>query len=355
MPLYLPFIKEVFIQASLPLDLIFLPLIESAFSPKAYSRAGASGVWQFMPSTARFYHLKIDFWVDERCDPFKSSEKAAALLKDLYKFYGNWELSLAAYNAGMGSVNQAIATGKTNDYWKLSSMYLLKRETREYVPRFLAAVHIAKNPISYGFTIDYSQRIPEFEIVNVRKPVDLTILGKKIDVRVNELMALNPELKRIITPIGRDYSLRVPKNKYAAAISAYHALPKDELTGVEWYTVRTGDTISEIAQKYNVNGALIKQINNITNPRRVFAGKKILIPVNLQSNSLEHMENYKPKKGYLTQEIMYTIQRGDTIWDIANRYRTDIKTVLAINGLTFESIIMPGDEIKLWLDIALQP
>jgi len=351
---YLPIIERIFAQKKLPRDLIYLPLIESAFSVRAYSKAGASGLWQFMPGTARFYHLKIDFWVDERRDPFKSTEKAAKHLRDLHNYYKNWELTLAAYNAGMGAVNFAIKNGNTSDYWKLCAMKFLKRETREYVPRFLAAAHIAKDPAKYGFSVNNSAHFPEFEILITEKPVDLTILGKRTEIKLKELRFLNPELKLLLTPFGSKYSLRIPKNKYTEAVVVYNEFPKDELTGLRWYTVSTGETLGEIAQKYRTRVSLLKQINNIKNYKRVYAGKKILIPVYSKNAEIEDVVIYIPKKGFYTQEIQYLVQKGDTVWDIAQRFRTDIETIFAVNGLSFESIIMPGDEIILWINIALQ-
>lgn len=351
---YVPFIKEVLEKEKLPPDLVWLPLIESGFSVKAYSRAGACGLWQFMPRTAGYYNLNIDFWVDERRDPFKSTEKAAELLKSLYNYYNNWELALAAYNAGMGSVNYAIKKGKSRDYWRLRSMGLLKKETEEYVPRFFAAAYIAKNHEKYGFHYNTGIHFPEFEVLLIKEPVDLTVLARRSGIKLSMLQFLNPELRRFITPFGNSYKLRVPREKFADAIIVYKELPKEELAGVKWHMVRAGETLSEIAEKYQTKVSLIKRINNITNSKRVFAGRKILVPVNTKSNEFEEETVYIPKKGFSAQEIRYTVKNGDTIWDIAMTYRTDVEMILAVNDLSFESIIMPGDEIKLWLDTALQ-
>ncbi len=352
---YVPFIKEVFKKEKLPQDLVWLPLIESGFSVKAYSRAGACGLWQFMSRTAGYYHLNIDFWADERRDPFKSTEKAAKLLKNLYNYYDNWELALAAYNAGMGTVNHAIKKGDSRDFWKLRSMGLLKKETEEYVPRFFAAAYIAENHEKYGFTYNTGIHFPEFEILLIKEPVDLTVLARRSGIKLSMLQFLNPELRRFITPFGKSYKLRVPREKFADAVIVYKELPKEELAGVKWHRVRSGETLSEIAEKYQTKVSLIKRINNITNSKRVFAGRKILVPVSTKSKEFEEETAYiPPKKGFSTQEINYMVRNGDTIWDIARRYRTDVEMILAVNGLSFESIIMPGDEIKLWLDTALQ-
>jgi membrane-bound lytic murein transglycosylase D len=351
---YLPFIKEVFNKERLPEDLIWLPLIESAFSTNAYSRAGACGLWQFMPGTARFYDLKIDFWVDERRDPFKSTEKAAKLLKSLYNYYGNWELALAAYNAGMGSVNLAIKRGRSRDFWELRTKGLLKRETREYIPRFYAAAYIAKNLNRYGFEIHTDAGFLEFETLLIEKPIDLTIFASKTGIKLGSLKKLNPELQRYVTPFGENYYLRVPREKLARALVVYKDLPKEELTGVRWHRVRSGETLSEISERYDTKVTLLKRINNIRNSKKVYAGTKILVPVHSESPDIENDPIYLPKRGFNTQEITYEVKNGDTLWGIAKKYDTEVDLILAVNGLTFESVIMPGDAIKLWIDTALQ-
>ena len=146
----------------------------------------------------------------------------------------------------------------------------------------------------------------------------------------------------------------MPEKKLARALVVYNELPKEDLTGVRWHRVKTGETLSEIAEKYNTKVTLLKRINNITNSKRVYAGAKILVPVN--SEGLDDADEwvYEPRKGFNTQEILYEVRKGDTIWDIAKRYETEVEMILAVNGLTFDSVIMPGDAVKLWVDTALQ-
>jgi membrane-bound lytic murein transglycosylase D len=349
-PYYLPIVREALEKRELPGQLAWLPLIESAYSVRAFSRTGACGIWQFMPSTAKWYNLKIDFWVDERRDPIKSSSSAAQHLKELYHYYKNWELALAAYNAGMGSVNRAIKYGGTKNFWTLCSKGLLKRETRYYVPRFYAVSEIADHPQKYGFKLDENVGFPDFDLLRTDHPVDLAQLAERAGMKKETIVFLNPELRRLLTPIGRKYELRVPRELYAKVLTVYHELPVGELDGVDMYRVKSGETLGEIAEKFETSVSLIKLLNNIYNPRRLFAGRVILVPVG-EDGQIED-EAFFPKWGFNTQEISYRIQRGDTLWEIASRYGTDVETILAINGLSFESTIRPGDEIALWIETA---
>ena len=354
-PAYLSIAENAFDRRGLPEELIYRPIIESGFSVKAYSRAGAAGIWQFMPSTGRIYGLRIDYWVDERRDPFKSTEKAAAHLSDLYDWYDDWDLALAAYNAGRNGVDKAIKKGKTKDYWKLCSLGLLKRETREYVPRFYAACHIAKNFETYGFTFAREGGFPEYEVLAAEKTVDLTLLGEKAGISLGSLQFLNPELKKVITPYGEKYKLRVPKASYARALAAYHELPKEVFKNVRRHQVRSGETLGEIADRYGTDLYLLKKINSIAADRRLRAGDRILVPIPEHGPASEEEMLFDAKKDFKTQEIGYTVKRGDTVWSIARKYNTDVERILTANGLSFDSVIKPGDEITLWLDISLMP
>jgi len=352
--MYVPIVKDIFINQGLPEELAYLPIIESGYSVNATSPAGAAGIWQFVPTTARWYRLRMDFWVDERRDPLKSTEKAARHLKDLYEYYRGWELALAAYNAGMGAVNLAIKQGRTSDYWRLCDMRLLKKETMEYVPRFIAAVSIARNPSAYGFSPDGAASYPEYETITVEHPIDLTVFSREAAIQLKTLLFLNPELIRMMTPIGRTYQLRVPKERHAEALRVYFSLPKEELVGVKPYTVRFGDTLGEIARVYRTDTYLLKLINGIQNPRMLHAGRTILIPIrdNVRIESIE--EKLPPLKDFSTQEIVYTVQKSDTLWSIAEKFGSDLETLIVINGLSYNSIIMPGDDIKVWVDIPFQ-
>jgi membrane-bound lytic murein transglycosylase D len=367
-PMYIGIAEKALRERGLPDELAYLPLIESGYSVKACSRAGAVGMWQFMAGTARLYRLRVDYWVDERRDPFKSSEKAADHLRDLYEWFGSWELALAAYNAGSGSVNRAIDKGKTRDFWELCALGLLKRETREYVPRFYAAAAIAANPEEHGFGFTRDGGFPEFEVLRAQKTIDLTILGDTSGVGLASLQRLNPELRKVITPFGEKYELRVPKRSFDRVLTAYENLPKDVFRNVKRHRVKTGETLGEIALRYGTDLYLLKKINDIDNAKRLKAGDRILVPVSGRftaqgAGPAEYEEldregrasGTETKKIFGTQTIGYRVKQGDSVWSIARKYATEVDRVLDANGLSFESIIKPGDEIELWLDLPMRP
>ncbi|MCC6847171.1 MAG: lytic transglycosylase domain-containing protein [Deltaproteobacteria bacterium] len=207
---YLPSMRDILVREGLPADLAYLPLIESGYRPKAVSPAGAAGPWQFIPETGRRYGLRIDSLVDERRDPIRSTQAASAYLKDLHEMFGDWELSLAAYNTGEYRVARILANKDVEDYWDMRERGYLPSETSAYVPKFLAAVQIAKAPEDYGF--ETPTHTPEpYEMVDVDRTVSLRAAADMCGLSANELAELNPALRSGITPSG--YSLRVPVGK----------------------------------------------------------------------------------------------------------------------------------------------
>src|SRR5437773_6510306 len=220
---YRPSVQNIFTEFKLPVDLVFLSLVESGFNTNAVSRAKAVGPWQFMKPTAKMYGLRVDSWVDERRDPVKSTLAAAQYLRDLYHLFGSWPLAMAAYNAGEGKVGRAIARKQDNDFWGLVDTKLLRRETKEYVPRFLAAAQIAKDPGRFGFTVS-PQTPMEFEEVVITRPIHLKTAAQAAGVTHAELKLLNPELRKDMTPPDPAYLLKVPlgsKKTFLTNLPAY--------------------------------------------------------------------------------------------------------------------------------------
>ncbi|MBI5026581.1 MAG: transglycosylase SLT domain-containing protein [Nitrospirae bacterium] len=277
---YLPVMMEIFAEKGLPEDLAFLPLIESGFNPRAYSRAKAVGYWQFIAGTAKRYGLKIDWWVDERRDPIKSTVAAAEYLKDLYDIFGSWNLALAAYNAGEGKIMRALSKSKTDDFWALRKTKHIKRETKNYIPYYIAATAIAKDPESFGFQdIDYHEPLLYDEVV-IDSPIDISVIAECAETTVEEIKALNPELRRWCTPLNvSSYTVKIPPGKKEIFFEKLAAIAADELLARREYKIKNGDTVKQIAGRFGISTTAVLEMNSLNgkNPK-LKTGDTLLIP-----------------------------------------------------------------------------
>ncbi len=278
---YLPMIHEVFREEGLPLDLAYVPLVESAFKPTALSRASARGVWQFMRATGQENGLQTDWYIDERADPEKATRAAAKYLKTLHRLFdGDWHLALASYNGGPGRVQRAVQRSGIDDFWQLSASKkkLLPRETRDYVPMILAAMIIARNPAQYGFEIPAAEPLAA-ELVTLNGPVDLRRIAEWAGVPADDIRALNPELRRWTTPV-RDsaYEVRVPAGTAAAVSDAHRATAPEEAASLQWYSVRKGESLATIARKLRVSRTDLAEANFLRTTAKVRPGQKLVVP-----------------------------------------------------------------------------
>lgn len=277
---YIDIMKEILIQHGLPKELVFLPLIESGFNTHAYSRMRAVGPWQFIASTAKKYGLTINWWIDERRDPIKSTEAAARYLKDLYEMFNSWHLAMAAYNAGEGKVLRALRKTREDDYWiLLQKKPYLKRETREYVPKFIAASLIALEPEKYGFNnIEYSNPV-EFTEVTIESPVDLEIIARAAETDLQTIKDLNPELKRWCTPPDQAfYTIRIPADKKDIFLENLSKIPKEERYSFSIHIVKKGETVSKIAKRYRIPESAIYGLNPEIKGKVLTAGQELKLP-----------------------------------------------------------------------------
>jgi membrane-bound lytic murein transglycosylase D len=275
---YRPLVENIFAEFHLPSDLVYLSLVESGFNPYAYSRAKATGPWQFMKGTAKVYGLRVDAYVDERRDPIKSTVAAARYLRDLYDMFGTWPLAMAAYNAGEGKVMRALHKAQAESFSDISKTRLIRRETKEYVPRFMAAAIIAKNPDRYGFS-EESGEPHQFEEVIVDRPLHFRAIANVTGIPYEELRLLNPELRRDATPPGgENYHLKVPvgfKSKVEQLLDRVpsHKFPrlpaKSQFASADtsrWYKVRVGDTLEKVAKRFRIPLKTLKTKNSLTSP-----------------------------------------------------------------------------------------
>ncbi|MDP3296899.1 MAG: transglycosylase SLT domain-containing protein [Thermodesulfovibrionia bacterium] len=276
---YLEKIAEIFRERELPQELIFLPLIESGFNLHAYSPKKAAGLWQFIPGTAKRYGLKINWWVDERRDPIKATIAASEYLSDLYGMFGSWNLALAAYNAGEGRILKALKKTKTDDFWAIRETKHIKKETKNYVPAYIAATAIALDPESFGFeNVAYHAPL-EYDEVTINSPMRLKTIAKLIEVEVEDIKELNPELRQSCTPPNvENYTLRIPSGAKEMFLSNLANVKEETISDEQSYTVKKGDSVGKIAKRFGVSSQSIIELNSLGKKARIIAGSKILIP-----------------------------------------------------------------------------
>ncbi len=262
---YIGEVKKILTDYELPRDLAYVPIVESGYFPFARSPVGAVGMWQFMEATAREKGLKINYWIDERRDPYKSTRAAARFLKDLYQQFGNWEMALAGYNYGPNGVRRRINKWQTDDYWEL----FLPRETENFVPRIMAVMFILKEPELFGME-PLKEKTYSWREFKVKNSVDLRDIAELCDLEVQKIQLLNPEIKQMCTPPDTEYNIRIPAEKYEKLSSVFSKdmyLTKQEINRrtrrVVYYEVKRGDSLWSISQKFNVSANQIKKWNNM--------------------------------------------------------------------------------------------
>lgn len=341
---YRDLIVPILRDEGVPEDFFYLAMIESGFNPRAYSRAHASGLWQFIRHTARLEGLTINHWVDERRDPVRSTRAAARHLKALYANLGDWRLASAAYNAGPGRVSRAIARAGIRDFWSLE----LPTETRNYVPLFMAAVVISKDPALFGFDAVVVDPPVRYEVARLSRYVDLKVAARIMGVSVKVLRQLNPELRRVITPPkSRSYHLRVPPGKATVLVREYARLPASERTGVYEYLVQRGDNISSIAAAFGVSIRLIANANSLSNANLIHPGQTLYVPA---------AEGVRVTRsvGRSGAGVGYKVRRGDSLSTIARRFGVTVAQLRAWNGLRGD-LIRPGQQLRVGQVVAAAP
>jgi membrane-bound lytic murein transglycosylase D len=361
---YLPMIQNVFRAEGLPLDLAYIPIIESGFKTNALSKASAKGPWQFMKPTARDHGLKTDWYVDERSDPEKATIAAAKYLKTLHRmFNGDWHLVLAAYNGGLGRVQRAMKAARTEDFWTLagSSRYL-PRETREYVPLILAAIIVAKNPSQYGLMFEAGDPLA-FDTVTIPRPVDLRRVAEWTGTTIGDIQALNPELRRWTTPVkASNYELKVPAGTGSLLNERLSTADSSELGALKWYTVRRGETLATVARKFRVRRVDLAEANNLATSSRLRADQTLLIPVHPTTLMAARTERAAPSEvasrpiaGTATVAsagagprgpVTYRVKRGDTLFSIARLFDTTVERLKSLNRLRSNRIAV-GDRLMV--------
>ncbi|MGD8817518.1 MAG: LysM peptidoglycan-binding domain-containing protein, partial [Acidobacteriota bacterium] len=340
---YMPMIEAIFDEEGVPRELAWSALIESLFKTGAYSRAAAVGMWQFVSGTARLYGLQVGSNVDERKDPVRATRMAAIYMRDLYQEFGDWSLVLAAYNAGKGRVGRAMERTGYDDFWSLSDARALPRETRDHVPKIYAAILIANDPDYYGFQIT-PQPLYTYDESVMDENTDLRLVAELVGESFEDIRELNPHIQAWV-PKG--YAVRVPAGTKAAFETALAAVPPGERIEFMTHVVARGDTLSGIASQYGTRVSSIVEVNNLRNANRLSIGQRLQIPVGPTTRQYRA----QPVAGFSTGErTTYTVQRGDSLYDIAQSFRSDIPNVMRWNNLT-STLIYPGDELIVYYGV----
>jgi len=356
---YRDIIEPILVEVGVPRDLLYLAVIESGLNLNARSRMRAVGPWQFMRRTAILLGLRINWWIDERKDIVASTYAAAHYLKYLYGLFGSWPLALAAYNAGEYRIAYAISKQKTDDYWKLN----LPAQTKWFVPKFMAALEIGRHPEKYGFKNIKAKPI-KFDIVQIARSTELKVIAKAAGCSLYRLQKLNPALKRWTTPPDMLVEVKVPEGTAEKCLAVLSSIPPEKRVAWLRHRIRKGETLWQIAQKYEISIKEIKRINKIRNSRRIRPGQILLIPVKdielSQSNITKpkykkepdlperiRIARYTPPKGY--KKVTYIVKDGETLSEIAEKLKVRLSSLRRWNNLRYTSLIHPGDRLVVYI------
>ena len=368
--LYLPNVRKVLKEKGLPEDLAYLPFVESGYNPNAYSHAGAGGMWQFIPSTGKHFGLNVDWWVDERRNPIMATEAAAEYLNELHTMFNDWSLALAAYNCGEAKIDKCVkSTGSCNIFElscnndSLNDKARLKNETLIYVPRFIALVKLISNHELLGFTPTDFSTVPELESIPVKPGTDLYSLAENSGLGWDSFQHLNPGFRRFISPPDRESFVLVPKENKEKAVAFLESPDATPYNGFTVYTIKQGDTWSHIASRFGVPVSVLKRVNKKTS-NLIKPGQQVMVPktsemmaaaTNMERGSGQTAEkaappvaDTKPNQGpKSSQPANYTIQSGDTLYSIAQKYDISTDELKRINNITSPKSLKPGQGLHI--------
>ncbi len=342
-------IRNVLRGYGLPEDLVYLALIESGYSNNAVSRARAVGMWQFIRSTGRQYGLRIDSWVDERRDPFKATDAAARHLWDLKEQFGSWYLAAAAYNGGAGRVSRGISrlpSDETSDstFFTLADKRWLRYETREYVPKLIAATMLAKDPAAHGFDSIPALEPLVFDEITVPEQTGLDVIAELADTTVRALRELNPHFYRGVTPPSEASVVRVPRGTGNTVAQRYADVPPSERVHFVYHFVRRGETLGEIAARYRIGLSFLRAANPGLRPRKLRIGHRLLIPVSRSARQGEA----KPPAQAPPPNGVHTVRWGETLWIVSQRYGVRVDDLRAWNHIgPRETLVRVGQRLRV--------
>jgi membrane-bound lytic murein transglycosylase D len=314
---YKDMIRRVLKEEGMPQDLIYLAQAESAFQPQAVSRAGARGIWQFMPFRGQEYGLDRSWWIDERSDPEKATRAAAHHLRDLYGMFGDWYLVMAAYNSGPGNVSKAIERTGYADFWELQKRNVLPNQTKNYVPIILALALVAKDPLLYGVQVD-PDKPPVMDFVQPGHPIDLRLVADATGADLDDLRLLNPQLLRMTTPDDASFTLRLPVGTAAKFSAATSTIPPEKWKSWRIHEVVQGETLAAIAKTYKVTPASVVDVNRLESVSAIKVGDRLTIPAAAVTE---------------LKLVHYRVHHGDTLDGIAEQFSVTVDDLRRWNNL----------------------
>lgn len=341
---YLFHIVDELEKRNMPMEIALLPVIESGFQPFANSPSGAAGIWQFIPGTGKVFGLEQTWWYDGRRDVIRSTDAALDYLQKLHGYFGDWELALAAYNAGEGTVGRAIkkniAQGRDTDFWSLD----LPAETTAYVPKLLAVAHLVKQPAQYDIRLSPINNKPYLAEVNIGSQLDLTLAADLAGISKDDLFKLNPGFNRWATAPNGPHKLVLPISKAENFKTALAQLPQDQRLSWQRHKVQPGESLGQIANRHQTTVTAIKQANKLSD-NLIRAGAHLMIPVASANASEQEPAAVAITKG---KRSSYTVKAGDSWWNIAKQHAVDVSELAAWNNKSLNDVLHSGQQLLVW-------
>jgi membrane-bound lytic murein transglycosylase D len=350
---YLPFMQRMFADSGLPTDLAYLPLIESGFNPMAYSSRHASGIWQFIAATGSRYGLRTNYWLDERRDPVKSTSAAAGYLKKLFNQFNDWHLAVAAYNCGENSIVNALNRAPRSNYWHLS----LPHETNNYVPEFISALIVAKNPECFGYP-KVRAGVFDFDTLLINDCLNLQAVSDTLGIFFKDLRAINPHILHWCTPpSAMQLHLYLPKGSKGRLKQSLAQSPQSFHVSWYKYQVRPSQSLTGIASQFKVPLDALKSINKFDASSRLPAGQSVFIPIPVQMSTAEagmiaeglvRDDKPSPAKASTSGQIRYMVRSGDTVWELARLFHMSVQDICSWNNITQDQRLAQGQFLILY-------
>lgn len=341
---YRGYVQKTLKEHNMPLCLQYLPVIESSYKISALSKSGAYGLWQFMKNSVSPFNMTINSWLDERKDPWISTDAAIKKLQENYNYLGNWELALAAYNSGLGAINRIVTKTGSKNFWYLAKNGYLKEETKNYVPKFLAIASILTNKEYYDLTFpepDSTDKSINFEEIIVQTSIDLSLLAKETNISLDDLSFYNPSLFYSVTPPSSKYKLRIPRGEKA---NVQQVLSNSSIPLLHYtiYSVKSGDSLYALSQHYGLTVDEIKKVNSL-HSSVIKIGQKLMIP------AIKKVGDFKNNK-FAEKAVFngtYKVTQKDTLWSISLKYNVQVEELASENNMQINDVLRIGTVIKV--------